>query len=117
MQSRAGARETLERIFRDQASRQTRCQNGTRLRSIAGLGLGSLIGVMVSGPTSTTGPPSCPSWEYSVRAVGAAIGYLAVSIAYGSTAAGFGMRAGSLILDTGQVALRSGDGGGGEAVL
>ena len=82
---------------------------------IAGLGLGSLIGVMVSGP-------HFHDWPAIVSlvvilgggAVGAAIGYLAVSIAYGSTAAGFGIESG--ISDPGHGSgghSGSGDGGGG----
>jgi len=81
---------------------------------IAGLGLGSLAGTMVSGP-------NFHDWSAIVSlavilgggAAGAAIGYLAVSIAYGSTIAGFGI--GSGISDLGHGSgghSGSGDGGG-----
>jgi len=101
---RPGGRERLERTFRDQASRQPVVKKYEGYGLIAGLGLGSLIGVMFSGPHFHDWPAILSLVVIlGGGAVGAAIGYLAVSIAYGSRPQGSELGAGSL-MDTGQVA-------------
>ena len=82
---------------------------------IAGLGIGSLVAVMYSGPHFHDWPAAASLLVIAGGGVvGAVIGYLSVAIAYGSAAAGFGV--GSGISDTAHGSgghSSSGDAGGG----